>query len=139
MKKFLCIFTSLFILGTGAGSFSAGTAAQLPVLQHYEGIPYISGGIGEDEREAMRSISRDYNLKLVFAIKEGNYLADIAVLIKDAEDKTMLDAVSDGPWFFTRLSPGIYTVTATMTGKAKTQKAQIKPTGQSVLQFYLTE
>jgi dipeptidase len=81
----------------------------------------------------------DYNLKIVFALKEGNYLADASVLIKDAQDRTVLEAVSDGPWFYAKLPAGQYAVTATMMEKANTEKVQIKPAGQSVLHFYWTE
>ena len=139
MGKIGLIVLSLFVLGNSAVSFSAEAPATPLMVKDYEGIPYVSGGIGLDEREALSAIASEYNLKIVFALKEGNYLADASVLIKDAQGKTVLDAVSDGPWFYARLPAGHYAVTATMMEKANTEKVQIKPAGQSVLHFYWTE
>ena len=139
MRKIGLIVLSLFVLSNTAVSFSAETPAPPLMVKEYEGIPYVSGGIGMDEREAMSAIASEYNLKIVFALKEGNYLAGASVLIKDAQGKTVLDTVSDGPWFYAKLPAGQYAVTATMIKKANTGNVQIKPAGQSVLHFYWTE
>ena len=139
MKKVSIIFMSLSVLSLAVVCFSAEAPATPLMVKDYEGIPYVSGGIGLDEREALSATASEYNLKIVFALKEGNYLADASVLIKDAQGKTVLDAVSDGPWFYARLPAGQYAVTATMMEKANTEKVQIKPAGQSVLHFYWTE
>jgi hypothetical protein len=139
MRKIGLIVLSLFVLNNAMVSFSAETPAPPLMVKDYEGILYVSGGIGLDEREAMSAIASEYNLKIVFALKEGNYLADASVLIKNAQGRTVLDAVSDGPWFYARLPAGQYAVTATMMEKANTEKVQLKPAGQSVLHFYWTE
>jgi hypothetical protein len=139
MRKIGLIVLSLFVLSNTAVSFSAEIPAPPLMVKDYEGIPYVSGGIGMDEREAMSAIASEYNLKIVFALKEGNYLADASVLIKDAQGKTVLDTVSDGPWFYAKLPAGQYAVTATMMEKANTGNVQIKQAGQSVLHFYWTE
>jgi hypothetical protein len=135
----IVLILSLFILSNSAVSFSAEAPALPLLIKDYEGITYVSGGIGLDEREALSAMAKDYNLKIVFALKEGNYLADASVLIKDAQGKTVLDAVSDGPWFYARLPAGHYAVTATIMEKSNTGNVQIKPAGQSVLHFYWTE
>ena len=139
MKKISIIFMSLSVLSFALVCFSAEAPATPLMVKDYEGIPYVSGGIGLDEREALSATASEYNLKIVFALKEGNYLADASVLIKNAQGRTVLDAVSDGPWFYARLPTGQYAVTATMMEKANTEKVQIKPAGQSVLHFYWTE
>jgi len=139
MGKIGLIVLSLLVLSNSAVSFSAESPATPLMVKDYEGIPYVSGGIGLDEREALSAIASEYNLKIVFALKEGNYLADASVLIKNALGRTVLDAVSDGPWFYARLPAGQYAVTVTMMEKANTDKVQIKPAGQSVLHFYWTE
>jgi len=139
MGKIGLIVLSLLVLSNSAVSFSAESPATPLMVKDYEGITYVSGGIGLDEREALSATASEYNLKIVFALKEGNYLADASVLIKNALGRTVLDAVSDGPWFYARLPAGQYAVTATMMEKANTEKVQIKPAGQSVLHFYWTE
>ena len=139
MKKISIIFMSLSVLSFALVCFSAEAPATPLMVKDYEGIPYVSGGIGLDEREALSATASEYNMKIVFALKEGNYLADASVLIKNALGRTVLDAVSDGPWFYARLPAGQYAVTATMMEKANTEKVQIKPAAQSVLHFYWTE
>ena len=91
----------------------------------YEGIPYISGGVGQEERDALAVKSKDYNLKILFAAKSGEYRADIKVEIADSRGKKVLVAAADGPWFFTNLPAGKYTVTATMKDSAKSSKVNI--------------
>jgi hypothetical protein len=139
MRKIAPIVLSLFVLSNAAVSFCAETPAPPQMVKDYEGIPYLSGGIGLDEREAMSATASEYNLKIVFALKEGNYLADASVLIKNAQGRTVLDAVADGPWFYAKLPAGNYAVTATIAEKAENQTVEIKSTGHAVLHFYWTE
>ena len=76
------------------------------------GIPYLSGGVGLDERDALRAVSGEYNLHVTFAQREGNYLSDVHVAIQNANGATLLETVPQGPWLFTKLPPGRYTVIA---------------------------
>src|SRR5713101_6398990 len=87
-----------------------------PQIQTSAGIPHLSGGIGLDEREALRFLAKEYNLQLSFALKKGNYLSDIEVLIADDRGTTVLAAVSQGPWFFTKLPAGTYRIRAKTLG-----------------------
>lgn len=103
----------------------------------YQGIPFISGGVGLEEREALAAKYKEYNLKLMFAATGGEYLADIKVEISDSRGKKVLVAAADGPWFFTNVPAGKYTVTATMMGKEKQNKVNIrKGQKQITLGFY---
>jgi len=104
-------------------------------MQTYAGIPYLSGGIGLDEREALRSLANEYNLQLSFALKRGNYLSDVEVLIADDRGATVLAAISQGPWFFTELPAGTYHIRAKMLGQSLEQVARVPQQGQSRLSF----
>ncbi|MBF0516768.1 MAG: hypothetical protein HQK97_06565 [Nitrospirae bacterium] len=87
------------------------------------GIDYIAGGVGDDDRDALEAIARaKYNLKLIFATNMGSYLADIPVEITGKGGKKLIEAVSSGPLFFVKLPVGTYTIKATFEGKEKTQK-----------------
>jgi hypothetical protein len=111
---------------------------ELSVKQkEYQGITYVSGGITLDEREALAAKYKGNNLKLMFAAKGGEYLADIKVEISDGKGKKVLIADSDGPWLFTNLPAGKYTITATMNGKEKQNKLNIrKGQKQTTVGFY---
>jgi hypothetical protein len=104
--------------------------------KHSGSVSYISGGIGLDEREALSQIGRDYDLKLGFAVTSGNYLGDIAVEIRDASGRTLLEAASEGPWFFAKLPPGRYTVTVTVMGQTQRKSVQVSGRRQTVVNFF---
>jgi hypothetical protein len=104
--------------------------------KHYGSIPYLSGGVGLDEREALNQTARDYNLKLSFAVTGGNYLSDVAVEVRDAGGRMVLEGISEGPWFFTKLPPGRYTVAVSVTGRSQQKTVQVSGRGQTVLNFF---
>ncbi len=106
-----------------------------PQVQTYAGIPYLSGGIGLDEREALRSLAKEYNLRLSFVLNKGNYLSDIEVLIADDRGTTVLAAVSQGPWFFTKLPAGTYHIRAKTFAQSLAQVVYVSQQGQSRLSF----
>jgi hypothetical protein len=139
MKIITILLTGLLLFMNAKVSFSEETDETTAQEDVGTTTPYLSGGIGSDERDAMSANAKNYNLKIVFATKGKAYLADIAVQIKDARGKAVLDAVSEGPWFFTNLSQGKYTVFATMKEEALSQKVQIKQNGQFVLYFFWAE
>ena len=87
-------------------------------VQSAGGVTYVSGGVGEDSIDRLRSLSGDFNLKLVFAMKSGEYLSGVGVVIADSAGKTLLDTTSEGPWFLARLPAGNYQVVATSGGHA---------------------
>jgi hypothetical protein len=139
MKKITILLTGLLLLINATVSFPEETDETTALEEERTKTPYLSGGIGTDERDALSAEAKNYNLKIVFATKGKSYLADIAVKMKNESGKTIIDATSDGPWFFTRLSPGKYTVFATMKEEALRQKVEIKQIGQTVLYFFWAE
>ena len=121
------------------GLRSAGVTAQgldSPQVQTYQGIPYLSGGIGEEERETLRHMAHDYNVQLIFAAKEGHYVADVHVTIADERGRTVLDAVSEGPWLYTQLPSGTYTIMVQVSGQTQRRVAQVGQRKKTQLQFY---
>jgi hypothetical protein len=77
-----------------------------------------------------------YNVKLIFAATAGNYLADVRVLIEDDQGTKVLEALSKGPWFYTKLPSGTYHVLAQAEGRTQRQKAQVTQQKRTQLQFY---
>ena len=144
MNNFIRIFFCgllLIVCGTVNQAAAEMDEYALPIGQaeHQGEITYQSGGASLDAREQLDAESKNYNLKLVFAGKNGEYLSDIKVGISDRTGKKVLDAVSTGPWFFCKLPPGKYTVTTvTMIGKEKRRMANIGKK-QTTLNFYWAE
>ena len=105
-------------------------------VANYQGIRYVSGGVSEDERAELETLSGQFNLRLLFAMQgSGNYLADIQVRILDPSGAVVLSAESKGPWFFVQLPPDTYTVEVSTPDQSQRQTLQIGQQ-QSRLNFY---
>ncbi len=107
-------------------STATGVSAALEVVQTGP-VPFVSGGVGEDERQAIQKLSPDYSLELLFATKgsPNEYLADVKVQIKDKNGKVVLDAVSQGPFLLAKVPPGKYSISADNDGAVKQQTVQV--------------
>lgn len=112
---------------------AAANAQELGGTQN--GVPYLSGGVGEDSVARIQARAKDFNLKLLFTLVEGNYLADIGVTIQDSSGKTLVDQVADGPFFLAKLPAGSYTIAATNYGKTQTRKVHVSANGLHSEQF----
>jgi hypothetical protein len=99
------------------------------------GISYLSGGVGEEERELLTELGQAYPLKLIFADTTGQYLSDVAVGILDARGQQVLAAMSQGPWFFVRLPAGRYHVLSTTQGYTQERMVNVSPHHQVQLAF----
>ncbi|MEO5361100.1 MAG: hypothetical protein H7843_11745 [Nitrospirota bacterium] len=98
------------------------------------GIEYIAGGVGDDDKEALESIAKSkYNVKLVFATQSGSYLADIPVEIIGKGSKKLLTVVSSGPLFYVKLPAGTYQIKATNEGMVKIQKVKVGTATQQIV------
>lgn len=103
----------------------------------YQGIPYISGGIGLEERRALDAVGGKYSLKISLVSEGKSYLADALVEITDTQGKKIFEATADGPLFFAGLPPGKYGVAVTMTGKKQSKSVTVVPGQKQIrLSFY---
>ena len=137
MKKIIFPVIAQFVVlgGVMASNFVSGVAAQELTAKTSRGVSYLSGGVGEDERERLRSITAGDNLELSFALQSKQYLGGANVLIKDAKGNNVLEAVSAGPLFLVDLPAGSYTVEATAMGKTLKQAVQVTSKGHARVYF----
>jgi hypothetical protein len=85
------------------------------------GIRYITGGVSDEERDAMREQANGYNLWIWLARSgSGYFLANVKVSIVDARGQPVLDTVTDGPWLLARVPPGRYTIRTDQSDAATT-------------------
>lgn len=108
-------------------SLATGASAALEAVQNGP-VPFVSGGVGEDERQEIGNLASAYSLELLFAAKgsPNEYLADIKVEIRDKNGKVMLDAVAQGPFLLAKMPPGRYSVSADNDGVVKKQTILVK-------------
>jgi hypothetical protein len=98
-----------------------------------QGILYVTGGVGNDERAAMEAMVDQYNLKLEFAMRGGNYLGDVRVMLRGP---VSLDVISDGPLFLAKLPPGTYSVTAIADGQTRAQNVVVGESRQKSVTLF---
>jgi hypothetical protein len=129
----------ILVLGLSGPLLAGAADSSAPTLQPVTegGITYVSGGTGLEERQALDEVAGDYNLKLVFAEQgSGAYLADVKLLIMNMKGQKILEAVSDGPWFFVKLAPGRYKIAAESEGQSQVQQAKVGGGRLTQLHFY---
>ena len=119
------------------GAASAGWCAEgTPEIRQSGAVSYVSGGVSEEDRSALEPITRDFNLKLIFALRNGEYLSDISVLVTAGRGQTVLDAKAEGPWFFAKLPSGQYQVSVTApNGQTQRKTVVVGPRGLRTLDF----
>lgn len=82
-------------------------------------IKLVSGGVGESGEEMIQRVENRYNLKMIFTGNRGMYLSDVAVSLKDANNKELATGTTSGPILLGELAPGTYSVTASKGGVEK--------------------
>lgn len=86
-----------------------------PVTQ--DDVTYLCGGVGDEEEAYMKSEAKGYDLMLTFATRNGAYLADVDVDIKDAKGNDVLQVACDSPILLVDLPrSGNYRVRAETAG-----------------------
>lgn len=90
-----------------------------------DGVQYLSGGVGLEERAAIEGMAKDYNLKLVFALFSGECLSNLMVGIKDAHGKLLLHTESNGPWFLANIPAGQYKITVSYGDEKKVRSVEV--------------
>lgn len=106
----------LIIFLTGAQGSSAQSGS----------VPTLTGGVGLEEIGVLRPQQAKFNLKFVFTLLEGDYVADVAVKVADASGKVVLEQTVDGPILMALLPAGNYVATLTYEGVAQTRKLALR-------------
>ncbi len=132
-------FVSIAVLSAVIGMapiVSANDSASKPLqVKSFGKISYLSGGVGSDERHRLSAMTRDDNLRLSFALRDGHYLGGADVMIRNDKGKEILKAQADGPLLFTKLPSGNYVVEATSRGRTLTHIVNIPAHGQTPIYF----
>lgn len=134
-----CTMAAAMAVGSMAIAGILSTAqAGMPPVKHQGSVEYVSGGIGIDESEAMKAASGNYPLALTFAAQRGgkaDYVADVAVVIRDAQGKSVLQVTAEGPYMLVKLPAGNYRISATFDGKAQERQVSVQDSGTARAMF----
>jgi hypothetical protein len=109
-----------------------------PALQAQQqgNITFVSGGAGDDDRDALKQVENQYNLRLMFAARSGEYLANVAVTLADSRGNTVLDTIADGPIFYAHVPPGRYRLTVASQGQSQGRDVTVAANGAVHQDFY---
>ena len=101
------------------------------------GIDYLSGGIGEEELTAIKQVTRDYNLHIMFSAGSTNaYVSDIKLTINRVRGKNLLSLEQVGPLVYIKLSAGQYDITAESEGHVQKRRITVGSKASKSLQFH---
>ncbi len=125
MKKISHRLVAVTTLAAGF-AFSSGLFAQAPMPQPQTqgSIAYLNGGAGDEEVQYIKQQMKDYSMALAFAraaSPRAEYVANVAVTVKDAKGNAVFEAPAVGPYLLLKLPAGSYAVTATYQSQAQTR------------------
>ncbi len=111
--------------GKAAARDNAADTSDAPLQPtQVNGITYITGGIGDEERAKLESEKHNYNLHITSAGKAGEYVGDTRIVIRDRKGNELLN-VSSGPLFYVQLPAGAYTIEARSDGETQERRVTV--------------
>lgn len=106
----------------------------LPDVRTQGDISYITGGVGDEETEAMKSERGDYNLQIMNSDTKGHFAGTRNILISDSKGNELLDA-DGGPLFYANLPKGRYVIESSSNSQTKKQKVNVSGNKPAVVHF----
>jgi hypothetical protein len=123
-------FRRLMFGSASASAFALVLSEPMLAGNHDAGeVAYITGGVGASGRAEIEAVQDRYSLKLVFAYTNGEFLAEVNVVITDIAGNTLVSTDADGPWLLAKLPAGRYQVAATVDGETKTEQVSVPASG----------
>ena len=127
-------------LALGMIIFAASTAngmaqSDQEQIQQSGAVKYVSGGVGISSAQRMAALRKQFNLELIFTIKDGHYLAMVPLTITDSHGRKVIDVESEGPLFLVNLSAGTYKISTSYAGKAQARTAKLGARSQHQIVF----
>ena len=97
----------------------------MPAMKGDGPMRWVCGGIGSDESTAMRGAMKSHPLSLLFARKDGAYLADVDVRIHATAGAPALTLRANGPVCLVDIPAGRYNIEATTEGMTQKQEVTL--------------
>ena len=127
-----------FLLAVGAVIFSVGHA-QIPDTQYSQGISYISGGVGEEESQAILAEAKQWPLLLELSQLEngrGVWIFGAKIKILNSQNQVIFDAQADGPYILINLTTGQYQIEASYQGVVQKRSVNVQASGSQKLAIF---
>jgi len=121
-----CVFTGAAVSAQAAPSTEPSS---LPAAAQQGDIQFLSGGVGKDESDAIKTAAPHWPLELDFTGGTKDFVADVGVKLINSKGATVLETSSQGPFMLIRVKPGVYTVQATYAQREQTHKVTVRSSG----------
>ena len=108
-----------------------------PKVHKQGGSTYLSGGVDEPRRKAMVKVAPKYPIQLIFEVHgEVDGVTGVKVTLRDIKGDAILEAVSEGPFFY--INPpagGRYTIEAEFNGEKQSMTKDLVGRRYLILDF----
>jgi hypothetical protein len=122
----------LCLLGFAASAMSIAELVQpSPPLVAQTNVPYLTGGVGQEELAQLAEQATGFNVKILFADRDGAFITGVKATIRAPGGRPLLQVASGGPILFAKLPPGNYEIEATYQGVRKDHRLSIGSKGRS--------
>ena len=124
MKTLFKIIISAQLLLLGSLAF-----AQIPDTKYSQGISYITGGVGQNETDAILAEAKEWPVMLELSqIQNGRgvWIAGVSIKAMDAKKQLIFDALADGPYMLINFVPGDYVLEADYQGVIQRRALAVK-------------
>jgi hypothetical protein len=102
------------------------SAQDTVVVETITATTYVNGGVGKEEEVALRRIAKEFPLRMTFSErKDGEFLADVPVVIADARGNPVFELPKAGPMLYVMLPNGKYKVSARFKGLTESQEVTL--------------
>ncbi len=106
MKTGLIVAASLAI-ALVVPELHAAEEENLPKVRKQGGTTYVTGGSGDEQHKAFSKIANKFPIQLIFALDgetadkgEAAAISGVKVTLTDLSGNALIEAVSEGPYFF---------------------------------------
>lgn len=121
-------------------TFGSVAYAQIPSTQYSQGISYITGGVGEEESQAILAEAKQWPLLLELSQLEsgrGVWIFGAMIKILNSQNQVVFDAQADGPYILINLTGGQYQIEAAYLGVTQKKTVNIQSsTPQKLVIFW---
>ena len=112
-------------------------ADDTPKVHKQGGSTYVSGGSAEADRKALFTLAPKFPIQLIFQIGgEVEGVSGVKVTLRNQYGESMLEAVSEGPFFYINPpSGGRFTIDAELNGEKQSQTKDLVGRRYLVLEY----
>ena len=129
--------TAGLLFALAAPALQAADEVEPPKIRKQGPTTFVTGGMGEAQRKALFKIANKFPIQLIFEV-EGQEadISGVKVTLTDQSGNALIEAVSDGPYFY--MNPpagGRFVIDAEYNGEKQTMTKDLVGRRYLVLEF----